>query len=236
MTTSTVPAVPVPVRSGLSQVPGVLAAVAGRWAWRLWWPLVPWLVAAAWAWMSLSSRPVYDGEGGTWSTAASGVLLLAGLVAIPVLWMLGARFALGLGHDRATVFAATAVVAVVLQAALHLVSSSVALLEHRAVGEAGLHVFAIESMDKFGTWDSVWNSSWYLGFWFVLPVIMVLIPASTALLRWGAIGVLGLVLIPVALGAVLVLMFWAGLSVYSFIVFDIAALVLAWFIFKRVAI
>lgn len=235
MSTGTVPLVPVPVRSGLFQVPGILGAVAGRWGWRLWWPVVPWLVAAAWGWVWLTSQAPFDGAA-LWSTTASGVMLLGGLVAIPVMWMLGSRFALGLGHDRTTVFGVTTVVSVGLQAVLHLVSLTAALVEHRAVGESGLHVFALESMNKFGTWDTVWNDSWTFGLWYVLPVIMVLVPASAALARWGALGLVGLVLIPIVMGAALVLMLAIGLTLASFIVFDVAAVTLAWFIFRRVPV
>ncbi|MDO5533996.1 MAG: hypothetical protein Q4F65_05030 [Propionibacteriaceae bacterium] len=222
----------VPVRSPGAQVPAVAAAVAGRWGWRLWWPVVAWLVVAAWSWVALTMRTPFD-ESGQWSTAASGAMLLGSISAIPVLWGWGARYALGLGHDRGVVFGVTAALSLLLPAVLHVVSLAAGILELRVLGEGGIHVFALETSNKMGTWDSLWNGSWTFALIFVLPVIVGAVLVSVAVLRWGALGLLTAPVVPLALLAMVVLSDVIPLTMVGPVTVAAAALVAAWFVFRR---
>ena len=238
---TTVIDLPVPTRSHWSQVPAVLAASVGPWAWRLLWPLVPWLATAAFMWLSIASRRPYEGDLGTWSTAASGVLLLAGFAAIPVLWMWGARFAVGLGHDRGVVFAVTTAVSLALQAALHLVSLSAGLLELRALGGGGIHVFAMETSNIMGTHVGLWNGSWVFGLWYLTPVILAILLTSVAFLRWGPLGLLMILAVPAVLAGAALLttvidtgFTWFAVLVYVALV--VGSIAGAWVLFRRIAL
>lgn len=239
MSATTVPARPVPVRPRVAQVPSVLAAIAGRLAWRLWWPVLPWLLAAALAWIWLSSRSPFDDGLARWSTLPSGVLLLAGVAAVPVLWVWGARYALGLGHDRGVVFAVTTVVSLALQAVLHLLSLTAGLLEFRVLGTSGLHVFPLETSNTFGTHDTLWNASWVFALYYALPVLVLVVAVSTALTRWGAWGLLGLLAIPVVLVAALGLALLGDHWVFTVLVYAAVlggSLTAAWLVFRRTAV
>lgn len=232
---------PVPTRSRWSQVPAVLAAVVGPLAWRLVWPLVPWLATAAITWSSIASRSAGDRDGGTWSTTASGVLLVAGLAAIPVLWFWGARYAVGLGHDRGVVFIVTAALSLVLQVGLHVVSLAAGLLELRALGTGGIHVFAMETSNIMGTHVGLWNSSWVFGLWYLTPVILTVLLTSVGFLRWGPLGLVLVLAIPAVLvGAAIVTVLvdsgftWFGVLLYlGMLVGSIAG---AWAMFRRIAL
>ena len=75
-------------------VGAVLSAIGGRFAWRYWWPAVPWLADVA---MVATFRQENTQE-------PAGVLFLVCLATVPLLWLWGARFAVALGHDRRRVF------------------------------------------------------------------------------------------------------------------------------------
>ena len=236
---------PVPTRSRWSQVPAVLAAVAGPLAWRLLWPLAVWLVAAGVAWVSLAGRNPYDGGHvdtfGRWSTLPSGILLLAGFAAIPVLWVWGARYAAGLGHDRAVVFAVTTAASVLLQAALHVVSLAAGLLELRALGTGGIHVFALETSNIMGTHDGLWNGSWVFALWYLTPVILTVLLTSVGFLRLGPLGLLLVLAIPaVLIGAAFVTVLvdtgftWFGVLLYLGVL--AGSIAGAWAMFRCVAL
>ena len=72
----------------------ILSALGGRWGWRFWWPALPWLVDAA---MVVAFRRDSMEE-------PAGVLLVSALFSVPVLWLWGARFAVGMGHARRHVY------------------------------------------------------------------------------------------------------------------------------------
>ncbi|GEM_PF-528255 len=75
-------------------VGAVLSAIGGRFAWRYWWPVVPWLADVA---MVATFRQENIQE-------PAGVLFLVCLATVPLLWLWGARFAVALGHARRRVF------------------------------------------------------------------------------------------------------------------------------------
>ena len=75
-------------------VGAVLSAIGGRFAWRYWWPVIPWLADIA---MVATFRRENVQE-------PAGVLFLVCLATVPLLWLLGARFAVALGHARRRVF------------------------------------------------------------------------------------------------------------------------------------
>ena len=75
-------------------VGAVLSAIGGRFAWRYWWPAVPWLADVA---MVATFRQENTQE-------PAGVWFLVCLATVPMLWLWGARFAIALGHDRRRVF------------------------------------------------------------------------------------------------------------------------------------
>lgn len=229
MSTTALPALPVPTRTRWAQVPSVALAIAGRFGWRLWWPVATWLLAAALAWFSLRIQNSI-GEA-AWATLPSGIMLLGGLVAMAFLWLGGARFALSLGHDRAVVFGVTAKVSLALQAALHLVSVTAAWLEYRMLGEGGLHVFALETENKFGTFDTVWNYSWLFGLYYMAPAMLGILVLCVALARWGALGWLSLPVIVVGWALVTLLIGAPVLFLWL-----MAALAAAWALFRRVPV
>ena len=182
-------------------------------------------LSAGVAWVSLAGRNPYDGGHvdtfGRWSTLPSGILLLAGFAAIPVLWVWGARYAAGLGHDRGVVFAVTTAASVLLQAALHVVSLAAGLLELRALGTGGIHVFALETSNIMGTHDGLWNGSWVFALWYLTPVILTVLLTSVGFLRGGPLGLLLVLAIPaVLIGAAFVTVLvdtgftWFGVLLY----------------------
>ena len=75
-------------------VGAVLSAIGGRFAWRYWWPVIPWLADIA---MVATFRRENVQE-------PAGVLFLVCLATVPLLWLWGARFAVALGHARRRVF------------------------------------------------------------------------------------------------------------------------------------
>lgn len=75
-------------------VGAVLSAMGGRFAWRYWWPVIPWLADIA---MVATFRRENVQE-------PAGVLFLVCLASVPLLWLWGARFAVALGHARRRVF------------------------------------------------------------------------------------------------------------------------------------
>ena len=75
-------------------VGAVLSAIGGRFAWRYWWPVIPWLADVA---MVATFRQENIQE-------PAGVLFLVCLATVPLLWLWGARFAVALGHARRRVF------------------------------------------------------------------------------------------------------------------------------------
>ena len=75
-------------------VGAVLSAIGGRFAWRYWWPVIPWLADVA---MVATFRRENVQE-------PAGVLFLVCLATVPLLWLWGARFAVALGHARRRVF------------------------------------------------------------------------------------------------------------------------------------
>ena len=75
-------------------VGAVLSAIGGRFAWRYWWPVIPWLADIAMV-ATFRRENVQD---------PAGVLFLVCLATVPLLWLWGARFAVALGHARRRVF------------------------------------------------------------------------------------------------------------------------------------
>ncbi len=75
-------------------VGAVLSAMGGRFAWRYWWPVVPWLADIV---MVATFRRENVQE-------PAGVLFLVCLATVPLLWLWGARFTVALGHARRRVF------------------------------------------------------------------------------------------------------------------------------------
>ena len=75
-------------------VGAVLSAIGGRFAWRYWWPVIPWLADIA---MVATFRRENVQE-------PAGVLFLVCLATVPLLWLWGARFAVAMGHARRRVF------------------------------------------------------------------------------------------------------------------------------------
>lgn len=78
----------------IGEIGAVLAALGGRFGWRFWWPLVPW--AADLAMVATFRRDSIQ--------EPAGVLLLACIAMVPVLFLWGARFAIALGYARRRVY------------------------------------------------------------------------------------------------------------------------------------
>lgn len=236
MTTALVPSIDHPTRHPFTQVSAVLGALAGRLGWRLWWPVVPWLAAAGIARTQALSAVLAPGETGPIMTGPAGVLLVGGVVAIPLLWVWGARYALSLGHHRGVVFGVTAATSLLLQGVLHAASLSAALVELRVVGADGARVFALETGNTFGTEDTLWNGSWLFGLYYVLPVFALMVTASAAIVRWGARGALTLLAIPVVLVGVLALMSLGGgawpVTATLYAALLVGSIGAAWWIFR----
>lgn len=258
MSTTALDVLPLPTRtrSRWAQVPSVFVAVTGRFAWRLWWPLVPWLLAAALWWFALRAQSAL-GES-VWTTQPAGILLLGGLVAIPILWLGGARFALSLGHDRGVVFGVTAAVSLLLQGALFFVNLVANRLELSLLGTGGIHVFPLESPfgpGVFGTNMGLWNAGWYLGAIYLTPLFVLVVAIACAIGRFGGWGLLGIPAALLFLLAVYVAVATAGVvakseaspadanlaaqaastvvGVVFMLVVYVAPLVVAWLLFRK---
>lgn len=239
--TTTAP-LPVPTSAPITQVPGIVAAVSGPFAWRLWWPVVAYLLAGSLAWISTTLTAVADG--GTWVTWPSGIMVIATLIGVGMLWSQGAPFALSLGHHRGVTFVVTLVLGVAQAAVLHLVSLTVNLAEIAVLGQGGIHVFALETPPgKFGSHDGLLNGTWDLWFWYGLPLLLLMVMVVCAQLRWRLVGLFGGVTLAVALP--LVALFGAsripvGMSSAGALI-TLALVValpvgLAWYAFRRVPV
>ena len=240
MTTSTAPAVS-PAAPSFTTLGAALAAVAGRFGWRLWWPLAAWIVAAIVARLSQGVNPA---DGVLVDTSAAGVLVLAGLVALPTLWWGGARYALLLGHDRRVTFGAATALSLGIPFVLHPFSLLAGIVERRIVGPTGVRVLAVETSDKFGTDAFFGSGTWVLLALYLVPVIAGVVLLVVALMRWNARGLLSVPLMLVALSLIAALLGVVGgsgpvgdaISGVLWVLCWAAPLVAAWLAFRKAAI
>ena len=167
----------------------ILSAMGGRYGWRWWLPLALWLGSAALAGVSRSAlgQVLIGGLGlspySTWMIAILGIW--------PVLiWGLGARAALALGHSRSGVFgvAGAASLAAVPVAGLLMSAANQIELMFVSVGDPRIFVFQVG--DKFATDESLWSVGlpWLLTG--ALPILLGVSVTVCAAMRWGWPGVL----------------------------------------------
>ena len=135
----------------------------------------------------------------------------------------------------------TTAASVLLQAALHVVSLAAGLLELRALGTGGIHVFALETSNIMGTHDGLWNGSWVFALWYLTPVILTVLLTSVGFLRWGPLGLLLVLAIPaVLIGAAFVTVLvdtgftWFGVLLYLGVL--AGSIAGAWAMFRCVAL
>ena len=240
MTTSTAPAVS-PAAPSFTTLGAALAAVAGRFGWRLWWPLAAWIVAAIVARLSQWVNPA---DGVLVDTSAAGVLVLAGLVALPTLWWGGARYALLLGHDRRVTFGAATTLSLGIPFVQHAICLLAGIAERGIVGPTGARVLAVETSDKFGTGAFFGSGTWVLLAVYLLPVIAGVVLLVVALMRWNARGLLAVPLMLLALTFIVAVLGVVGgsgpvgdaISGALWVLCWASPLVAAWLAFRKAAI
>lgn len=158
----------------------------------MWWPLVGYLA------VGLVTRLVLAAGTSTAQVATlpAGVLTASGVLAVVGLWLLGARRALQLGPGRTRVFWVTLALSVGAQFGYHLVSNLANQIELAAVGWQATRVFAIETVllidgepvGKFGSYQGVFNGTWFLLVAYLLPIVGAVVLVCCAVLRWGVQG------------------------------------------------
>ncbi len=177
--------------NGVRMIAGVVAAIGGRWLWRLWWPLALWLFVAGATRLWLATGPrTFDGTPITSSMTPGATLLLACPVAVVLLWAWGARFALGLGLPRGAVYVAAAVSSMTLPALNELLGATATVWEYRLVGRYGLRVFLGEGSNTLGTDDSVLNIATTVMAIYGMPLLAVLAGTCAGYLGRGIVGAL----------------------------------------------
>ena len=174
-----------------------LAAVSGRAGWRLWWPLVAWLVAAAVVRIGAAGA-----DRSPLDTSAAGVLVLCGVIGVPLLWWGGARYALTLGHTRGTVFVAATLLTMAAPYGQHAVNLVGESIERSLVGPQGPLVLAVGTSSSPAGQGAAATASWALLSIYLLPLLACVMATVVALLRWNRRGWMVVLLIVVVLAVI----------------------------------
>lgn len=173
------------------QVSGLLVTLAGRRGWLLWWPLLAYVltIVGAWTWfrpgyavLSLDSRNVV-------TNTPLHVLLISSMVAIGLLWALGARHALAQGYDRTTVFGWTTALSFLLPLANYGIAVIAHLIELSQKGTQGPHIFGLAHSHMMAELtEEALGYIWFSLAALLIPTIALTIVAIISGLRWGPLG------------------------------------------------
>ena len=151
---------------------GIMRELGGRGWWRFWWPLVLWLLDAL---TLILFRPDTIGE-------PPSVLLLASLVAVVLIWAMGARKAIQHGHNTMLVRMRAAMASLAVSAGAAVLTMIARVVEATAVGSDNARVFITSPITEED--PSVWlGTAEYAYLYTTLPVLVVLI-----LIAWYLVG------------------------------------------------
>ena len=150
---------------------GILRELGGPAGWRFWWPLVFWLLDAL---SLLLFRPDTVAE-------PSGVLLVTSLVAVILIWAMGARKAIQHGHNKMLVRMRAAMASLAVSAGAAILTMVARVAEATIVGSDNARVFITSTTETDNTaWMGIAEYS-YL--YYALPVLVVMI-----LIAWYLVG------------------------------------------------
>lgn len=149
---------------------GILRELGGPGGWRFWWPLVFWLVDALTLFLF---RPDTVGE-------PSGVLLVTSLIAVILIWAMGARKAIQHGHNKMLVRMRAAMASLAVSAGAAILTMVARVSEAAVVGSENARIFITSSTEDPTKWMGVAEYS-YL--YYTLPVLVIMI-----LIAWYLVG------------------------------------------------
>lgn len=150
---------------------GILHELGGRAGWRFWWPLVFWLVDAL---TLVLFRPDVVAE-------PSGVLLVTSLIAVILIWAMGARGAIKQGHNKMLVRMRAAMASLAVSAGAAILTMVARVAEATLVGSDNARIFITSTSE---TDNTVWlGVAEYAYLFYALPVLVVMI-----LIAWYLVG------------------------------------------------
>ncbi len=151
---------------------GILRELGGPGGWRFWWPLVFWLLDAL---TLILFRPDAVGE-------PPSILLLTSLVAVILIWAVGARKAIQRGHNRMLVRMRAAMASLAVSAGAAILTMIARVVEATVVGSENERVFITSPIEEED--PTVWLGAAEYGYLFTtLPVLVVMI-----LIAWYLVG------------------------------------------------
>ncbi|MGO1385706.1 MAG: hypothetical protein ACTHWA_01110 [Arachnia sp.] len=152
---------------------GILHELGGRAGWRFWWPLVFWGVDALTLFLF---RPDTIGE-------PPSVLLLTSLIAVVLIWAMGARGAIRNGHNKMLVRMHATLASLIISAGAAILTMVARVVEATVVGADQARVFITSPLDEED--PTIWlGTAEYSYLFYTLPVLVVLI-----LIAWYLVGV-----------------------------------------------
>ncbi len=150
---------------------GILRELGGPGGWRFWWPLVFWLLDAL---TLLLFRPDTVAE-------PSGVLLVTSLIAVILIWAMGARAAIQHGHNKMLVRMRAAIASLAVSAGAAIVTMVARVIEATVVGSDNARIFITSTNE---TDNTVWlGVAEYAYLYYALPVLVIMI-----LIAWYLVG------------------------------------------------
>ncbi len=151
---------------------GMLRELGGRAGWRFWWPLVLWGLDAL---TLFFFRPNTVGE-------PPSVLLVSSLVAVVLIWAMGARKAIQHGHNKMLVRMRAAMASLAVSAGAAIVTMVARVVEAAVAGADNARVFITSPIAEED--PTVWLGAAEYGYLYTtLPVLVVLI-----LIAWYLVG------------------------------------------------
>lgn len=151
---------------------GIVRELGGAAGWRFWWPLALWLLDAL---TVATFRP--DA-----TTEPSAVLLITSLVAVVLIWAIGARKAILHGHNMMLVRMRAAVASLVVSAGSMIIGAAARVIEATVVGNANARIFiTTEGKDVDHTALFGFGEQTYL--YYGLPILVIII-----LICWFLVG------------------------------------------------
>ena len=110
---------------------GIIRDLGGRWGWRFWWPLALWTLTSV-------SIATFWPDG---TTTAPIPLLIGGVIAVILIWVLGARPAIQNGHNRTLVRMIATVIGILVSAGSIVVGAIARVLEATTRGNDNARIF-----------------------------------------------------------------------------------------------
>ncbi len=151
---------------------GILRELGGPGGWRFWWPIAAWLLDAL---TLIAFRPDTVGE-------PSGVLLVTSLIAVVLIWAIGARNAIQHGHNKMLVRMRAAIASLAVSAGAAILTMVARVAEATLVGSENARVFITSPLDEEDA--SIWlGAAEYSYLYYTLPVLVIVI-----LVAWSLVG------------------------------------------------